>query len=249
MPRRQNRQARSVGNLGDILKHAALFELASMLARAGGAVRYVETHTFLLHAPLADAERWTREVDRLAAMHPAFAGYAAFQRDALARTGRHRCSSGVVLDVLGDRRLSAVMGEVDGATRAVLHEQIREERLANVVVTDDDVAALRAASVEPGDSLLVHVDPFVLPPERWASLAPGLDALCAGAAEAVVVVYRYTRGARSAWPAAPRGTRGPVAQVRGGPHEIAAYASPGAAGAVLEICGALGWGPVGPERD
>ncbi len=242
MRRRENRQSRSVGNLGDILKHAALFELASVLARSRSTVRWVETNTFLLHAPLADAERWKREVDQLASAHPAYAGYAAFQRDALARTAHYRCSSGLVIDVLGERRVSATLGEADGLTRDALREQIREERLANVVVADDDVAAVRAASVAPGGCLLVHVDPFALPPDRWAGLAPGLDTLCSGAAEAVIVVYRYTRSAPTAWPSAPRGTRGPVAQVRGSPHEIAAYASPGIADAVRNVCGSLGWG-------
>jgi hypothetical protein len=87
----------------------------------------------------------------------------------------------------------------------------------------------------------VHVDPFSLTPDRWARLAPALDAACAGAADAVIVVYRYTRSARSAWPTAPEGTLGPVTQIRGGPHEIAAYASPGAADEVRDVCDALGW--------
>jgi len=61
--------------------------------------------------------------------------------------------------------------------------------------------------------------------------------------EAVVVVYRYTRSGRSAWPDAPEGTVGPVAQIRGGPHEIAAYASRGVAAAVRDVCAGLGWHP------
>jgi len=89
--------------------------------------------------------------------------------------------------------------------------------------------------------LLIHVDPFSLSPELWASIAAPLDALCARSAKAALVVYRYSRSARSASPTASQGTIGPVAQIRGGPHEIAAYASPEITGAVREVCGALRW--------
>ena len=73
---------------------------------------------------------------------PLDAGYAARERDALARTGRYRCSSGLVLDALGDRRGATTLGEADAATRAELREQIAHEQLADVLVVDDAVAAL-----------------------------------------------------------------------------------------------------------
>lgn len=232
----RNRQTRSVGNLGDILKHAALFELASMLARTRAPVRWVETNTFVLHAPLGDAAKWIREVD---ALGPAYARYASHERNVLAQTGRYRCSSGLVMDVLGDKRTSATLGEADGATRAELREQIIRERLTNVIVSEDDVAALRHASTERGGCVLVHVDPFSLPPEQWSRLVPALEAVCAGARDVVIVVYRYTRSAPSPWPTEPLGD--PVAEIRGGPHEVAVYSSPDAADEVRSVCGALGW--------
>lgn len=239
MARPINRQSRSVGNLGDILKHAALFQLASALAKKGP-VRYVDTHTYLLHAPLADAERWHREVDDLLATRPAYAGYAAHECASLTRTARYRCSSGLVVDVLGDRRAAAILGEANGATRAELREQIVEEGHASVVVVDEAATALRDASIVSGGTVLVHVDPFALTPLLWASLAPGLDGVCARAADAAIVVYRYTRSGPSPWPAAPSGTR-LVAETRGGPHEVAVYASRGFTDAARDVCEALGW--------
>ena len=89
--------------------------------------------------------------------------------------------------------------------------------------------------------LLLHIDPFSLSPELWRSLAPALDALCEPSADVAIVVYRYSRNARSPWPASPRGTHGPVAETRGGPHELAAYASPGMTSAVQDACASLGW--------
>lgn len=239
MPRRINPQSRSVGNLGDILKHAALVALARWLADARGSVRWVDTHAYLIDALPADGEGWAREIDRLVARHPAYAGYAAIERQSLARTGRYRCSSGLALEVLGDRRISLTLGEADAATRDALREQVTG--LANVHVAADAVAALRVAATARGGAVLVHVDPFSLTTELWTSLAPHLDALCEHAEDAIIVAYRYTRAAPSAWPGAPRGVLGPVARTRGGPHELAAYASSAIVGDVEVVLGTLGW--------
>lgn len=243
MARVTNHQSRSVGNLGDILKHAALLELASTLASSSSSVGYVDTHTFLLHAPIADLERWRREAESRSSAHPAYAKYLSAERDSLARTSRYRCSSGLVLDALGDRCAAATLGEANGVTRAELREQLREAPRASSIVADDAVAALRGASawIERAGALLVHVDPFALSADLWATLSPGLDALTTRANGAVIVLYRYTRGAPSAWPRAPVGTIGPVVETRGGPHELAAYASPSQADMVRGVCSTLGW--------
>jgi 23S rRNA A2030 N6-methylase RlmJ len=243
MARATNRQSRSVGNLGDALKHAALVELACMLVDRGSTVSYVDTHTFLLHSEIAELGRFLAEVERLEAKHSAYARYASIERESLERTGRYRCSSGVVVRVLGDRRVATTLGEANGMTRAELRDQIRSEELADVLVVDDAATAVRSAlaSVERAGSVLIHVDPFSLSPELWASLAAGLDLLCTRSTEVVLVVYRYTRSARSSWPTAPSGAIGPVAETRGGPHELATYASARIAGAVREVCAALGW--------
>lgn len=241
MARSVNRQVRSVGNLGDILKHAALIELASKLRERCGSVRYIETHTFLLHAPASDLTRWTREIETLVAEREAYARYAAIERAHLARTGRYRCSSGLVIDQLGEHRSSTWLGEAHAETRDELRAQVEEEQLSLVTIVKDAEDALREAVIPEGSALLVHIDPFSLSPELWARLAPALDASCARAGETAVVVYRYTRSAPSAWPIAPNGTLGPVAKTRGGPHELAVYTSIGIADSVREICFNLGW--------
>jgi hypothetical protein len=46
--------------------------------------------------------------------------------------------------------------------------------------------------------LLVHVDPFSLTAEIWASMAPALDAMSARSAAAVFVLYSYTRATKCA---------------------------------------------------
>jgi 23S rRNA A2030 N6-methylase RlmJ len=236
----RNRQSGHVGNLGDIIKHAALVELASMLGEMASPVSFVDTNTFLLHAPLANAERFGRESQAHVDKHPVAARYLARERESLARTGHYRCSSGLVLDVLGDRRACAVLGEANGLTRAELKEELREEGHENVHVVDDASAIDRGAWVPEGSSLLVHVDPFALTPEVWAPMAPALDALSARSSAAVFVLYSYTRAARTVWPTPPTGTIF-IAENRGAPHEVAIYASCALREAVGGLCSSLGW--------
>src|ERR1019366_4813216 len=109
----------------------------------------VDTHTFQLHAPLPDRARWEREVDALASRHPAYATYAALERSSLARTLRYRCSSGLMLDTLGDLCACAVLGESNAASRAELASQLAAEsadRRANVHVVDAAAAVDRDAT-------------------------------------------------------------------------------------------------------
>lgn len=241
MARVINRQLGNVGNLGDVIKHAALIELASLLARAYERVSFVDTHTFQIQAPLADQARWERDVDALVGRHVAYARYAELERAALARANQYRCSSGLVLDTLGERRSCAVLGEANAASRAEIAAQIATEHLANVHVAEDATRVDDGMRVPTGGALLVHVDPFALSTAHWSEIAPALDAMCSRSAVAIVVVYRYSRSAAAPWPNAPTGTTGPVATTRGGPHEVAAYASAGIADAVREVCASLGW--------
>lgn len=249
MARMQNRQLGNVGNLGDVIKHAALVELASLLvARSPSRVSFVDTHAFQLHAPLPDRARWEREVSTLESRHPAYAGYVAKERASLRRNGHYRCSSGLVIDALGPHRTCAVLGEANAASRAVLTSQLVAEGLTGVVIVDDASAVDRAAFAPGGGALLVHVDPFSLSPRSWAAFAPALEAITARSAATALVAYRYSRVARAPWPTAPERTIGPVAETRGGPHEVAAYASPTLAEAVRAVCASLGWDIETPTR-
>lgn len=236
----RNRQSGHVGNLGDIIKHALLVELASMLRDLGEPVSFVDTNTFLLHAPLANAERFHREADAHVAKHPAAARYLEREREYLGRTGEYRCSSGLVLDVLGDRCGCAVLGEVNGLTRATLKEQLREEGYGNAHVVDDASGVDRGGWVPAGGPLLVHVDPFALTPEVWAPMAPALDAIAARASASVFVLYSYIRAFRTEWPTPPMGTSF-IAENRGAPHEVAIYASAALREAVGTISVSLGF--------
>jgi hypothetical protein len=217
-------------------------ELATLLARDRSDVSFVDTHTFQLNAPLRDRARWEREVSALAAQYPAYERYAALERESFEKRSLYRCSSGLVLDALGSARTCAVLAEANARSRAGLSFELGAERFENVVVTNDAARVDDAARVLAGGALLVHVDPFSLSPALWSEIAPALSAMSARSADAAFVLYRYSRMARAPWPAAPKATSGPLMETRGGPHELAAYASPGLAAAVRDVCARLGWG-------
>jgi 23S rRNA A2030 N6-methylase RlmJ len=236
----RNRQSGHVGNLGDIIKHAALVELGSLLIDRGEPVSFVDTHTFRLHSPLAVPVRFHRELAEHVARYPAAARYAELERAHLEGTGDYRCSSGLMLDVLREHRVCAVLGEANGLTRAELKEQIAQEGHANVHVVDDASAVDRGGWVPAGGALLVHVDPFALTPADWAPLAPALDAISARASASAFVIYSYTRAHRTEWPAPPANTTF-IAESRSAPHECALYASALVADAARDIGASLGW--------
>lgn len=236
----RNRQTGHVGNLGDIIKHAVLVELGALLTETGSPVSFVDTHTFRLHAPLSRAERFHRELAAHLEQYPAAVRYAEIERAYLGRTGDYRCSSGLMLDVLGEHRVCAVLAEANGRTRAELTEQIAEEGHANVHVVDDASAVHRGAWVPVGGSLLVHVDPFALTPAVYAPIAPAIDTLAARASAAVFVFYSFIRAGRTPWPEPPPGTTF-IGENRGAPHEVAVYASPSVRDRVAVVCDALGF--------
>lgn len=236
----RNRQTGHVGNLGDIIKHAALVELGALLVDTGSPVSFVDTHTFRLHAPLSRAERFHRELAAHVEHYPAAVRYAEIERAYLERTGDYRCSSGLMLDVLGEQRVCAVLAEANGLTRAELKEQIAEEGHANVHVVDDASAVDRGAWVPAGGSLLVHVDPFALTKAVFAPIAPALDAMAARTSAAVFVFYSFIRAGRTDWPEPPHGTTF-IGENRGAPHEVVVYASPSVHDGVALVCDALGF--------
>jgi hypothetical protein len=217
-----------------------LVEIASMLAGLGAKVGYVDTHAFLLHAPHSDVDHWQRDIAKLVEKYPAYARYRALARKFLSATKRYRCSSGLVVDALREQRSVAALGEANAITRAELIDQIASEQLNHVGVSNDAVDALRSAGRE-GETLLIHIDPFSLSSDLWTHISQALDSACSRSLEIAVVVYRYSRTARSPWPPAPTRTTGPVAETRGGPHELAVYASSSISEAVRAICVSLGW--------
>ncbi len=230
-----NIQDRNVGNVGDIVKHAALVALAELLRRRdAGLVRHVETHTFRLVAPLPDPAGWRA---RVATIPSAAAAYVAREEPWVAQR-LYRCSAGLVADTLG-APTHLLLAEAHGPTRAALAASLAEEGLT-VDALVDDAAALAALPPGPPAPLLVHVDPFDHPRGYWPVVARLLDAWRRPDQDAVVLAFAYDKRGPVDWPAPPPGLVA-LGRLDTPPYGLAAWASPGFAEDARGVLGALGW--------
>jgi hypothetical protein len=219
-----NIQDRNVGNLGDIVKHAALVELAALLrARNPGLVRHVETHCFRLVAPLPDPQGWAANAERGSER------YRRAELDWVAR-GRYRCSAGLAADTLGPP-VELLLAEAHAETRAALSAALAEERLRATVVDDAHHLPTPSAAVPT----LVHVDPFDHPAGYW----PVVERVITSG-DTVVLAFAYDKVGPISWPVAPGGLQ-PLGRLDAGRYGLAAWASSEIAGPARNVLAGLGW--------
>ena len=230
-----NLQDANVGNRGDIVKHAALVALATLLrARNAGPVRHVETHTFRLTAPLPDPALWRTRVAELGLSDHAYAAIEA----PWAAQGRYRCSAGLVADTLG-APLSLLLAEAHAPTRALLQAALAEEGLPVDALVDDALALAALPQGAPAP-LLVHVDPFDHPVAYWPVVAALLERWRLPAHDAVVLAFAYDKRGPVAWPPPPPGLSA-LGRLDRAPYGLAAWASPGIEADARSALAALGW--------
>lgn len=228
-----NVQDNNVGNVGDVVKHAALVALAGLLRRRNpGLVRHVETHTFRLAAPLPDPARW-----RARTTDPRLAAYVA-REEAFVEHGQYRCSAGLVADTLGTP-VRLLLAEAHPPTRAALAEALAAEALPVDALVDDAAALTTLPPGEPAP-LLVHVDPFDHPRGYWPIVAHLLDAWRLPSHDAVVLAFAYDKRAPIDWPEPPAGTR-PLGRLDAAPYGLAAWASPAITEEARGLLADLGW--------
>jgi 23S rRNA A2030 N6-methylase RlmJ len=235
---RHNVQTANVGNRGDMLKHAALMHLAQLLARREPRVpvNYLDTHAFLLHAPLANRE-WRQHVQGLAAARPAYGRYQALQQAGLA-DGDYLCSAGVVAVMLPEALL--FLSECDPTTRALLRRQV--DARGRVAVILNDAADWRVwRGPRPVGPLLALIDPFALTAADWSAAMAAVDGFAGRGEGGLLLVFDYGRRPVVTWPPPPPGWNGPVARLHAAPYLLCAYATPDLAGAAVETLVALGW--------
>jgi hypothetical protein len=233
-----NEQYGNVGDIGDILKHGALVELAGVMSGPGSRpVAYVETHAFTLRAPVANRERWQQEV---AAELQAWPGYQRyFDREAPeVEEGNYRCSCGLALDVLPGAML--YLAEADPPTRAHLGEQLTAESITPVCLLTDAKSFAQFASSRERGPLLILVDPFDSPHAYWSAVGHLTSTLC-GPQEAGMIEVFAADDQPIDWPEPPPGFFGPVATIDRAPFHLAVYTTSGSADQARSILSRLGW--------
>lgn len=235
-----NVQDRNVGNVGDIVKHAALVALAGLLRRRNaGLVRHVETHTFRLVAPIPEPALWR---GRVAAHVPAGAdAYVALEEPWVGR-GLYRCSAGLVADTLG-APVRLLLAEAHPPTRDALRAALANEGLPVDALVHDALALHLPAPPDPAP-LLVHVDPFDHPRGYWRVVEHLLGTWRRPDQDAVVLAFAYDKAGPVDWPAppaTPAGALEPLGRKDAVPYGLAAWATPGIAEDAAAIVRALGW--------
>lgn len=234
-----NRQSGNVGNVGDVLKHAALVALARLVAErtAEGPVTWIDTHAFRLEAE-APLPRWQEALARLPPGALPTLRYVAAQRRLLAG-GPYRCSTGLVLDQFATRQLRVICAEAEPGTREALRGALLHEGFLEAIVLEE-AAQLRTLAPAPG-ALLALVDPFVLDAALWRELAQELLRL--RGEELLTLVYTHDKGPTpTAWaPLGPGALAAPRASVQAGPHRLALYAEGPLAGAAIAALVELGF--------
>lgn len=236
---RRNPQFGNVGNRGDVLKHAALLALLRAVTRAtpGDTLRYVDTHTFLLHAPLSSASAWYGDVRALADRQPAYEPYAEAQRAWSAR-GLYRCSAGLVSDACPEAAL--FLAEQDAATRGRLCAQLEEEeRRAAVVLEDADAWPAHAPDVRPGPFLAL-VDPFGQPAPFGPALEAAAARLHADGTPGAILAFAYDARGNVAWPTPPPGFLA-LGRRTERPYHLAAWSTPDLLPTARRTLDALDW--------
>lgn len=247
-----NKQLKNVGNLGDILKHGALVRLANLVrARAIKApVIYVETHSFLLHAPWNEQLKWKQAVNRQLAEHPYYKDYVRIEAERLERGEPYRCSAGLVLDILRGAPKQVYLAEHDPDTRARLKQQLEAEHIRNTTVVER-AEALRDFSIPGGEgydfepeevSLLALVDPFELEESEWKQAAEQAARFADKAGCGIILAFDYQREVDAPeWPKPPKNFIGPVATISRAPYHLAAYTTEMMREEIQRTLGFLGW--------
>ena len=239
-----NPQNRNVGNLGDILKHAALVNLAQLhTARNKSKVAYIETHAFKLEATCPNSEQWAQEVTDEISKYPAYGDYFAAERTIMDNKP-YRCSAGLVIDILkksGAIDPIIVLAEKDTDTRRTLQEQLTHEGNRYFALLDE--AASLSSFQFPGNisSVLLLVDPFSLDDQLWQTVSATLESIMKPGMDVILEVFNYDKTQTVIpWPASSK-LIGPVSVMHRQPYHLAVYATESIRSDIKRCCSLLGW--------
>ena len=236
-----NPQDGNTGNVGDILKHAALVALARLLRRRSGctATNYLDTHAYRIHSTLSN-RGWRTDLARLARRYPVYHDYEALERPYVARDA-YLCSTGLVIECL--RTPALYLSESDAVTRAALTGQLAERSLQPAVLLSDAADWGRAGGPLDSGPLLGLVDPFALTRDTWIWARRAVARLWNEEADGLLELFAYQDDpdSRTSWPPPPAGWVGPVATVHRFPYFLAAYATSSVAPPAGNALAALGW--------
>lgn len=232
-----NPQEHNVGNLGDILKHAALLQLIRFFDRFTGRKFYLDTHCYLLQARLANPD-WSAEVQALLQNYPLYDDYRRLQKP-YAERGEYLCSSGIVSRQSGDTEL--LLSESNPDTRCTLRQQLRDRGI-RATVKHDMALWHRELSIRNDENIFILLDPFHLTEGLWYEVCALQEQSMSAGAQGLLLVFHYDKEEDAfAWPGAAAAWGGPAASLSRPPYHLAVYSTPAYRQAVADLLTPLGW--------
>lgn len=174
-----NIQRSNVGNLGDIIKHAALVYLAKSYFRQS--FTYVDTHSFLLETSVANIH-WQQQTKQMAMQHSAYKDYYNSELS-FVRKGRYLCSAGLMLQQSACDEV--YLAENNPGTHKILQRQIDDDPRIQLFRHYRDIK-LSPTSSRP---VLLLFDPFAMDQGLWQDFSTIIQRLSNSRLAAIAFHY------------------------------------------------------------
>lgn len=235
-----NLQDNNVGNLGDIIKHAALLDLAKLIQSRNptSTIHYVDTHAYKFIARLANSQ-WREDLGGFLQDHPAYKPYYDLEKPLVAQH-KYMCSSAIVVEVMPN--VSLHLSEQDSSTRQLLITQLMEFGTEPATLLSDAREWCTLQTTMKNRPLLMLLDPFKLSSDCWQSALCAISKLHKVGSDGLLLVFTCDKeNNRVAWPLPPRYWKGPVTTINNKPYFMAAYATENIRTDVQHSLAKLGW--------
>ena len=233
-----NLQDGNVGNLGDVLKHAALVQLAKFFAENIATEKYyLDSHSYLYQSRLA-ADDWQKIVQGLLEDSSLYQNYIDIEAPFI-ETGNYLCSSGLVNKLIPDAHL--LLCETNRETREWLLQQLADNKVSYHTVKAQMEKWVKGKKFKKLPNLLALIDPFEMTDELWLSVNKCLRSMLVESSPVILLVFDYKEVRSRDWPETSDNWLSSVACISRQPYHLAVYASPEFVEPVGSILKELGW--------
>ncbi|MDH5445394.1 MAG: hypothetical protein OEY52_07540 [Gammaproteobacteria bacterium] len=234
----ENLQDGNVGNLGDILKHTALVQLARIFSETIQAEKYyLDSHSYLYQSRMASGS-WHEQTQILLNISNLYQDYIDVELPYVNK-GEYLCSSGLVHHLIPDAHL--ILCETNRTTREWLLQQLADNRVSYHTVKEQMVNWLKGRSFQQLPNLLALIDPFELTEDLWAASSQCLGKMLLADAPALILVFDYQKKTIRTWSKMDINHIQLAASISKQPYHLAVYASDVFVEATRERLGKMGW--------
>lgn len=233
-----NIQDDNVGNLGDILKHVALVELAHLIKDRNplDKINYLDTNTYKIKAELSRSHSIYNDLFQLKGC--SHSRYVNIEKHYV-HYYKYLCSAGLVSTIIPDARLH--LAEFDPYTFSILVEQLNEMQLTpELLLKDmhDFPSKIAEGKLYP---TLALVDPFALNDNDWKDIwqivCNSISKLHTADQDGIILVFKYEKADKVNWMQPPMNYSEEIIVLNHNPYHLAVYLTPDISNSVGETIG------------